>query len=274
LDTNVRTCLESGCRKRLHPSNKTGYCRNHAYIASRRMTSAKTRQCTHRGEGCLLQFKPESPNQNNCEVCRVPARKAHNLEYALKKYQADPKKAAKRALTNRHKRLRKAGKKIVRLGVKVPCMYGTKEGKRGDGCKKTFTRTRALQKFCENCRKLANREIAKASRIKHKAEIKARDSQRNKEMRRDAKNWKAHKEGQSSQQLRIAAAPAKPGPKTKPEENKRYFRFGIMVEEKVASGMEVTAARRLVAKAVGITYNSMAGYHKKFRRHTRSKIAA
>jgi hypothetical protein len=66
----------------------------------------------------------------------------------------------------------------------------------------------------------------------------------------------------------------KRGPKEKPEESKRYFIIGKLVEQKLASGLELTAARRRVAKDAGITYRSAAVYHKTFRKLTRNKIAA
>jgi hypothetical protein len=49
------------------------------------------------------------------------------------------------------------------------------------------------------------------------------------------------------------------------EEDKRYFKVGEMVEKKITSGIELTAARRLVANAMKISYSSVARYHKQFR---------
>ncbi len=49
------------------------------------------------------------------------------------------------------------------------------------------------------------------------------------------------------------------------EENKQYFKVGEKVEQKLAAGMELTAARKSVAKAEGMNYGSVVNYHKQFR---------
>jgi hypothetical protein len=49
------------------------------------------------------------------------------------------------------------------------------------------------------------------------------------------------------------------------EQSKRYFKIGQMVEEKIASGDELTAARRLVALETHISYGSVVRYHKQYR---------
>jgi integrase len=62
------------CPEKLHPLNKSGYCRVHTILASRNAMSANTRQCKHQGEGCLREFKPTCPTQKYCSVCRRPAK--------------------------------------------------------------------------------------------------------------------------------------------------------------------------------------------------------
>jgi hypothetical protein len=51
-----------------------------------------------------------------------------------------------------------------------------------------------------------------------------------------------------------------------PEEGRQYFKVGRMVEEKLASGKELTTARRATARETEISYSSVVLYHKKFRR--------
>jgi len=72
--------------------------------------------------------------------------------------------------------------------------------------------------------------------------------------------------------LRTAAQPqkAKPGPHSKSVKDKEYFKVGKLIEEKLAAGMELTTARRLVAKHMDITYSSAVRYHKRFRKSIRS----
>ena len=73
-----------------------------------------------------------------------------------------------------------------------------------------------------------------------------------------------------AERIRAEAKPKEPrrspGARTKGKENQEYFKAGKMVEENVASGMELTAARRLVARAMDIQYPSVVRYHMKFRR--------
>jgi hypothetical protein len=195
MKPNTEICLEPGCSNRLGPNNKSGYCPDHAYIPSRVTLSAIVRDCKFQGgvghdpkyrpeQSCLRKFNPTSHNQKNCDVCKRFARLAHNAEIAAANYRANTLMAAKKALENRHKRLKKTGKAIVRLGVMVRCEYRTKARKRGKDCLGTFKRTRPLQKFCENCRRLADAQIAKDSRERHHLEIKARNRDRAKKMRK------------------------------------------------------------------------------------------
>jgi hypothetical protein len=67
-------------------------------------------------------------------------------------------------------------------------------------------------------------------------------------------------------QLQSAAPhPPKRGRKITPNAGRQYFKVGSLVEENLASGMELTAARRLVAKDAGVQYGSVVRYHREFR---------
>lgn len=59
--------------------------------------------------------------------------------------------------------------------------------------------------------------------------------------------------------------PKKVGRTAQPEEERRYFSVGKMVETKIASGKQLTAARQAVAQAKKIAYSSVVRYHKQFR---------
>jgi integrase len=69
-------CRATGCREKLHPLNKSGYCRTHTILASRKVMSAKLLRCEFQGKGCVGEFHPTRPGQLRCKVCRIPAKNA------------------------------------------------------------------------------------------------------------------------------------------------------------------------------------------------------
>jgi len=48
-------------------------------------------KCAFRGEGCLRTFKRKHPRENNCDVCKNPARKTRQAAHNAARYRADPK---------------------------------------------------------------------------------------------------------------------------------------------------------------------------------------
>ena len=82
--------------------------------------------------------------------------------------------------------------------------------------------------------------------------------------------WTKHKAELAELRAKVAEATLANGNKPKgrrkqTDESRRYFSTGEMVEKKLASGMELTAARRSVASAMRISYSSVVRYHKQFR---------
>jgi integrase len=82
-------CRATDCGKMLHPKNKSGYCRVHTIVASRKAMSAKLLLCEFQGEGCLGGFHPSRPGQLRCKVCRIPAKRAR-----ARKTETPPRKPA------------------------------------------------------------------------------------------------------------------------------------------------------------------------------------
>src|ERR1035437_1650683 len=60
-------------------------------------------------------------------------------------------------------------------------------------------------------------------------------------------------------------AKAKLQSSAKDKEEKQYFKIGKLVDEKMARGKALTAARSAVAAAEGIAYSSVSRYHKQYR---------
>jgi hypothetical protein len=61
--------------------------------------------------------------------------------------------------------------------------------------------------------------------------------------------------------------PGKPGRRKKADGGGRYVEAGRLVEQKLADGKELTAARLAVARQFNLAYSSVVRYHRKFRKH-------
>lgn len=216
--------------------------------------------CQFQGDGCLRQFEPKSPNQKNCDVCQKPAKRARNLAHALAAYRADPEKYRKRRRQQRAKDP-EAARTAARLyhAANRERINATERAQRLRNGKKYAAKQRA--RYAANPEK--QRAIAKRSREKHKPEILRRDRERAKRQRELVAKAQKILEGFDRG---AAKAPAKRGPKRKSEASRKYFKVGNLVEENLASGMELTAARRLVAKTAKIAYLSVVRYHMRFRK--------
>jgi hypothetical protein len=197
-------CTAAGCSNRLAPKTKSGYCHDHAYLASRATLGATLRDCEYKGgidkpetyrpaQPCLGKFHPDSHNQKNCAVCKPFARLAHNAVMAAAKYQADTKKAAEIALTNRHKRRKDAGDPVRPIGRMQPCEYRDKGGKRGEGCEIKYKVRSSAHKYCDPCQLHADADRAQEYRDTHHDELLIQYREKGKKLRDQAKIGKTVK---------------------------------------------------------------------------------
>lgn len=158
------------------------------------MGQARRRRCEFRGGAglkekyrptspCLEEFEPKSPNQKNCEICQPFARRARNASEANAKYQAAPKKFARRAQQYRRKRADAAGRQFRRVGSVQKCGYRDKRGRRGEGCEIKYKLRSSSQKYCDRCQLRADAERARDYRDKHPEKEKARSTARWKTVR-------------------------------------------------------------------------------------------
>jgi hypothetical protein len=171
---------------------------------------------------CLNEFEPSSPNQRNCDVCRPFARRAHNAVEANAKYQADPRKYAKRARENRWKQRKIAGRPCRRIGSMRRCEYRDKRGRRGEGCEIKYELRSSAQRYCDPCQLRADADRAQDYRDEHPEKEKARQKAR----------WKTVREQLAKiKNGEFMPKPVSPGrPKLTPKET-RAFEIGSAVEE-------------------------------------------
>lgn len=123
---------------------------------------------------CLGEFQVGPKNAKRakyCKVCAPFAKKALSAENAAAAYKADPKTHAKITLTNRHNRRKAAGRPIRPIGSMQACQYPDKNGKRAEGCKRTFKVRSSAQKFCDPCQLRADADRAQDYRDKHHDEL-------------------------------------------------------------------------------------------------------
>jgi len=140
---------------------------------------------------CLGDFEPNSPNQKNCEICKPFARRAHNAIEANAKYQADPKKYAKRAREHRWKKSRAAGRPCRRIGSTQRCEYRDKRRRRPEGCQIKYKVRSSAQRYCDPCQLRADADRAQDYRDKHPEKEKARQTSRWKTVREQLEKIKA-----------------------------------------------------------------------------------
>jgi hypothetical protein len=163
---------------------------------------------------CLVEFDRKYPKEKYCDSCKPVARRWQQLQAALAKYNADRKKAAKRARSNRWKRKKAAGVEIRHFGQMYPCEYWVMRGKRkarAKGCKRRYRLEGSFQKFCPNCQKLAKARVASDSRKRHLVDVKLRDHNRSKAQRDALKQLKAARNSEDAGKVIILSAPSQCG---------------------------------------------------------------
>jgi hypothetical protein len=142
------------------------------------------RPCEFKGDGCLGEFEPKSPNQKNCKVCQADAKRARNLATALAAYAANPEffRAKARAQRAKDPAATKAKKNAYRTANKDR-LNANERARRALDREKYAAKQRA--KYAADPVKY--RALGKRSREKHKAEILPRDRARAKLQRELAK---------------------------------------------------------------------------------------
>src|ERR1017187_3745474 len=145
---------------------------------------------------CLGEFDRKNPREKYCDNCKPVARRWQQLKAALANYNADRKRAAKRALKNRLKRRRTQGRPVrIVLGRLYQCAY-RKNRKRGAGCLGKFRATSSAQRFCAVCRKHADADRAQKYRDDHREELLPMYRQKGKRLRELAAQGKRVEAGE------------------------------------------------------------------------------
>jgi hypothetical protein len=224
------------CGKPLRHWNKSGYCFAHLYPYQR----MERRFCQE--PGC----KNKKPLRSDCKTgfCM-----AHRFRLQLSERKVCKEEGCKK-----------------RLGGRNQCGYCPKHRK------KYFAeqdRLAAAKRSADLRVKAAAADEAKRMVLDLRAEVDAaKQAVTEKEANLADLKAKAaadHILAQQGQQQLPTAAKATRGAKKKTEASKEYFRVGNLVQEKLTSLKDVTAARLVVAKNEGLKYQTVVRYHKMFR---------
>jgi hypothetical protein len=271
--TLLNQACSKGCMKELHN------------LARRQKNTPKMIRCEFQGGVDLpAEFHPPADNpclgefvattcKKYCDNCQEFAYAADNLGYR----QRNRKKLANKSRREAKARAKAAGRPHFRLGAMVRCQFRDDQGNR---CRRKFKRKAWNHIHCEICKPLVKARNHRNSAEKHAAKITEKASEKWQEMK------KLKQQHDAGVLVQVDANAARPkalrpakvrGRKTRPSKDREYFRIATLVEENVASGMELTkarhrvvqdenAARRRAGTKKLITYKTVALYHREFLR--------
>lgn len=116
------------------------------------------RQCVYQGEGCLGEFELSSghggSNRLHCNNCQKLAARRRGAHYASSHRTAELLRGK-----NRRRRLAKAaGRRYREMTSMQPCLYRDPAGNPGKDCRGEFKPKSGIQRFCDNCRRLARND--------------------------------------------------------------------------------------------------------------------